>query len=63
MHTPCIDTEKQVDWTTTCCFFERLIKALVTRVGRAPDLVLERLMNIVLGIRFDDEKPRLATDL
>ena len=56
---PGIDTEEQVDRSPTGCLLEGLIQALVAGVCRAPDLVLQGLVDIVLGVRLDDEVTRL----
>jgi hypothetical protein len=56
---PSIDTEEQIYWTSSGIFFESFIQALVTGICRAPNLVLERFMNIVFSIRFDYEVFRL----
>lgn len=46
-----VDGKEQVHRTLGLA--ERLVQPLVAKVGAAPDLVLERLLNVVLGERFD----------
>lgn len=58
-HEPGIHTEEQIDGSPSCSLLEGLVQSLVTRIRRAPNLVLERLVHIVLRVRFDDEEPRL----
>lgn len=58
MPTP-IDAVEQID--STCLLFalmERLIQTLVAVLRRAPNVVLDAAMNVILGIRLDDEETR-----
>ena len=55
-----IDTEEQVDGATSCSVFERLVESLVARLSGTPDLVLQRLVNVILRIGLDNEIPRLV---
>ena len=48
-----IDTEKQINGTAPGGFFERLIQTLVSRVSGAPDLILERFVNVIFRVRLD----------
>ena len=38
---PCVNAEEQVDRTPSRGLLERLVESLVSRVGGAPDLILE----------------------
>ena len=58
-HLPGVDTEEEVDGPSSCSLLEGLVQALVSWIRRAPDLVLERLVHVVLSVRLDDEVPRL----
>lgn len=57
---PCVHAKEKIDGTPRGCLFERLIEPLVSRVGRAPNLVLEGLMNVILRIGLDNEVTSLA---
>ena len=57
---PCVNAEEQVDRTPSRGLLERLVESLVTRVGGTPDLILERLVDVILCVRLDNEVPRLC---
>jgi hypothetical protein len=50
-HSRSVDGKEQVHRTLGLA--ERLVQPLVAKIGAAPDLVLERLLNVVLSERFD----------
>lgn len=50
-----VDAKKKVDWAAPSTLFECLVQPLISRIGRAPDLVFERLVDIILGIRLDNK--------
>lgn len=56
---PRVHTEEKVDRTSSSCLFECLIEPLISRIGGAPYLILERLLYIVFSIRFDHKVARL----
>ena len=57
--TASVDAEEKINGSPSSSLLECLIKALVARVCRTPDLVLKRLMYIIFGVRLDDEETRL----
>lgn len=56
---PSINAKEQVNRSTPSTLLERFVEPLVTRVGGAPDFVLETLVYIILGVRLDDKVPCL----
>ena len=52
---PRIDTEEEIDWAPSSVLFESLIEPLVSGIGRAPNLVFERLLYVVFSVRLDHE--------
>ena len=50
-----IDAKEEVDRSTTGCLLEGLVEALVAGIRRAPNFVLEGLVNVLFRIRLDDE--------
>jgi len=45
-----IDTEEQVNRTSTSTVLERLVEPLVARIGGAPYLVLQGFMDVIFGV-------------
>ena len=60
---PRVYAEEQVDWPSASTFLERFVETFVPGLCRAPNLVLQRLVDIVLSIRFDNEKSSLYVDV
>jgi hypothetical protein len=56
---PRVHTEEEVDRTSSSCLFECLIEPLISRIGGAPYLILERFLYVVFSIRFDYKVARL----
>lgn len=61
INAPRVDAEEQIDWASTCALLKSLVQTLVSGVCGTPNLVLERLVDIVLGVRFDHEVASLST--
>ena len=57
-----IDTEEKVYRSFTRILLERLIEPLVSWICGTPDLVLERLVNIIFSVRLDDKETSLIMD-
>ena len=56
---PSINAKEEINWSTPSTLLERFVEPLVTRVGGAPDFVLETLVYIILGVRLNDKVPGL----
>jgi hypothetical protein len=56
---PGIDAKEEVNWSTPSTLLERFVEPLVTRIGGAPDFVLETLVYVILSVRLDDKIPCL----
>jgi hypothetical protein len=54
-----IDAEEEVDWASPSGLLERFVQSLVSRISRAPDLVLDRLVHIFFRVGLDNEVTRL----
>ena len=50
---PRIDTEEEVDRAPPSVLFESLIEPLVSRIGRAPYLIFERLLYVIFSVGLD----------
>ena len=58
-----INTEEKVYRSFTRILLERLIKSLVSWIRGTPDLVLERLVNIIFSVRLDDKESSLINTM
>lgn len=47
---PRIDAEKEINWSSSRAFLECLVESLVAWVSRAPNLILQRLVHVVLRV-------------
>lgn len=52
---PGIHTEEEIDRPAAIVFLEGLVQTFVARIGRTPDLILKRLVDVVLRVGFDYE--------
>lgn len=52
---PSVDAKEKVNWTSSSTLLECLVKTLVARVRGAPDFILEGLVNVIFGVRFDNK--------
>lgn len=50
---PRVNAEEEVDRAPSCGLLEGLVEPFVPRIGRTPDLVFERLLHVIFGVRFD----------
>lgn len=56
---PSVNAKEEVNRSTPSTLLERFVEPLVTRIGGAPDLVLETLVYVILSVRLDDKVPCL----
>lgn len=47
---PCVHTEKEIYRPPACVLLERLVQPLVPRIRGAPDLIFERLVDVILRV-------------
>lgn len=57
-----IDAEEEVNRTFPGILLKRLIKPLITRIRRTPNLVFQRLVDVVFSVRLDDEESSLSRE-
>lgn len=50
VRSPGINAKEKVNRTTPSALLERFIEPFVSRIGRAPDFVLEALVDVILGV-------------
>lgn len=58
--TGAVDGEEEIDRALFVRLAERSVEPLVPQDGRRPDLMLERLLDVLFGVRLDDEKAGLG---
>jgi hypothetical protein len=50
---PRVNAEEEVDRAPSSGLLEGLVESFVPRIGRTPNLVFERLLHVIFGVRFN----------
>jgi hypothetical protein len=58
-----IDREEEVDRTSSGILLECGVESLVAEDSGRPDLMLERFLDVVLGVGLDDKEPGLMISM
>ena len=56
---PSVNAKEEINWSAPSTLLKRFVEPLVTRIGGAPDFVLETLVYVILCVRLDDKVPCL----
>ena len=55
-YVPSVDAEEEIDGAPPRGLLESLVQTFVAGIRGTPDLILERLVHVVFGVRLDDEE-------